>query len=120
MEEFGVNVVGGCCGTTPEHLKLVVERNRRPSAQPLARAHPPMIAGAIGPWIWCRSRRRCWSASASTRRAAARVKRMVLAEDYDGLLAIARHQVDGGAHALDVQVAVTERGGRGRSRCAVR
>ena len=26
--EFGVNIVGGCCGTTPEHLKAIVERLR--------------------------------------------------------------------------------------------
>ena len=38
-----------------------------------------------------------------------KVKRLVLTEDYEGLLAIARQQVEGGAHTLDVQVAVTER-----------
>ncbi|MCS7002873.1 MAG: dihydropteroate synthase, partial [Dehalococcoidia bacterium] len=38
-----------------------------------------------------------------------RVKRMVLKDDYDGLLQIARDQVAGGAHALDLCVAVTER-----------
>ena len=29
VEEFGVNIVGGCCGTTPEHLKAVIETLRR-------------------------------------------------------------------------------------------
>ena len=28
VEEFGVNIVGGCCGTTPEHLKAVIESLR--------------------------------------------------------------------------------------------
>lgn len=36
-------------------------------------------------------------------------KRMLLEEDYDGILGIAREQVDGGAHALDISCAVTER-----------
>src|SRR4029079_9789952 len=33
--EFGVNIVGGCCGTTPEHLRAVVERigEREPVAR---------------------------------------------------------------------------------------
>lgn len=36
-------------------------------------------------------------------------KRLLLAEDYDTILELGRQQVDGGAHALDVSVAVTER-----------
>ncbi len=36
-------------------------------------------------------------------------KRLLLAEDYDAILEVAREQVDGGAHALDISVAVTER-----------
>ena len=39
----------------------------------------------------------------------ARAKRMVLADDYDGLVGLAREQVDDGAHCLDVCVATTER-----------
>lgn len=39
----------------------------------------------------------------------ARAKRMVLADDYDGLVDLARSQVDDGAHCLDVCVATTER-----------
>ena len=38
-----------------------------------------------------------------------RAKRLLLKDDYGALLDIAREQVDGGAHALDVCVAVTER-----------
>ena len=30
VDEFGVNIVGGCCGTTPEHLKLLVDGSRVP------------------------------------------------------------------------------------------
>jgi 5-methyltetrahydrofolate--homocysteine methyltransferase len=36
-------------------------------------------------------------------------KRLLLAEDYEGILSVARQQVDNGAHALDISVAVTER-----------
>ena len=40
-------------------------------------------------------------------------KRLLLEEDYDGILRIARDQVAGGAHALDISVAVTERADEG-------
>src|SRR5262249_29311910 len=38
-----------------------------------------------------------------------RVKRLLLKDDYDGVLQVAREQVEGGAHTLDVCVAMTER-----------
>ena len=38
-----------------------------------------------------------------------KVKQALLADDYDTLLQVARDQVEGGAHVLDVQVALTER-----------
>ena len=38
-----------------------------------------------------------------------KVKRLLLAEDYDGILAVAREQLESGAHVLDVSVAMTER-----------
>src|SRR5260370_33450126 len=47
VHEFGVNIVGGCCGTTPEHLRLVVEAVGTRAPKALPRAHPPMVAGAI-------------------------------------------------------------------------
>ena len=30
VERFGVTIVGGCCGTTPEHIAAIVERCARP------------------------------------------------------------------------------------------
>lgn len=38
-----------------------------------------------------------------------KVKRLLLAEDYDGVLGVAREQLDSGAHVLDISVAMTER-----------
>jgi 5-methyltetrahydrofolate--homocysteine methyltransferase len=38
-----------------------------------------------------------------------KVKRLLLADDYDSILDVAREQVEGGAHVLDVCVALTER-----------
>ena len=38
-----------------------------------------------------------------------KIKRLLLAEDYDGVLGVAREQLDSGAHVLDISVAMTER-----------
>ncbi len=109
VEKNHISVVGGCCGTTPAHLKLLVERlavhphPARPqrseaklasamSAISMRQDPPPTLLGE-----------RC-NAQGSRK-----FKRMLLAEDYDGILELARGQVAGGAHALDISCAVTER-----------
>ena len=73
VERYGVNIVGGCCGTTPDHIRAIAERVRglrvlqAPRAARAARLlddrRLPARAGAGA---------RRWSASASTRRARAR------------------------------------------------
>jgi len=110
VEKLGVRVVGGCCGTTPGHLEALVDKlanlpafppsNLQPipglasatQAVPLIQAPPPFLIGE-----------RC-NAQGSRK-----FKQFLLAEDYDAILELARTQVAGGAHALDVSVAVTER-----------
>ncbi len=109
VEKNHISVVGGCCGTTPDHLKALVERiGRRPrpprpilstprlasatQAVPLIQDPPPFLIGE-----------RC-NAQGSKK-----FKELLLAEDYDAILEIARSQVAFGAHALDISTAVTER-----------
>ena len=55
--EFGMNIVGGCCGTTPEHLAALVDRmagraplERTPLFEPLALVRSPMARYASSWW----------------------------------------------------------------------
>lgn len=112
--DWGVNVVGGCCGTTPEHLARLIERvkgtpecsraplDRTPEIEPAAssgmramalqQSPPPTL---IGERVNSQGSRK--------------IKRLLLEDDYDSILDIARQQVEAGAHILDVCVALTER-----------
>jgi 5-methyltetrahydrofolate--homocysteine methyltransferase len=109
VERYEVGIVGGCCGTTPAHIAAIVERvsgraaSQRPSprpphvssmiaATPLAQEPPPTLVGER-------------VNSQGSRKA----KELLLADDYDGLVQIAEDQVSGGAHVLDLCVALTER-----------
>ncbi len=111
VRDFGVNAVGGCCGTTPAHVAALrdavaaVERKqrRRPHRR---RKRPPRRSP---PSRWSKSRVRSSSANASTRKARAKIKRLLLDDDYDDIVLVAREQVEGGAHVLDVCCALTER-----------
>ena len=107
VSEYGVQVVGGCCGTTPEHLRAVVEavRGLRPaprvvtpqsvaasafSAQPLeADAQPIVIAEEM-----------------NTTTRLEHFRNMVRAQDYDGILALAKRLVAEGSQMLDLCCAI--------------
>ncbi len=109
ITEFGVSTAGGCCGTTPEHIKLLVESvgGRRQSQRParpltlvssairatgLQQTPPPMLIG-----------------ERLNSQGSRKMKELLLADDYDHMVELGKEQVESGAHTLDVCVALTER-----------
>ncbi|MDQ3810209.1 MAG: dihydropteroate synthase, partial [Chloroflexota bacterium] len=114
VEEVGVNVVGGCCGTTFEHLRAVVERvgQRPPRPRGLVNV-PPRAASAIRAFDLRQDPPPALVGERVNTQGSRRVKRLLLADRYDEILPVAREQVEGGAHLLDVCVALTERSDEG-------
>jgi 5-methyltetrahydrofolate--homocysteine methyltransferase len=109
VTDFGVNVVGGCCGTTPEHLRQVVERVS--GAAPVARdvTAVPRVASAMTAYDLQQIPAPTLIGERVNTQGSRAVKRLLLDDDYEGVRDVARGQVDGGAHLLDVCVALTER-----------
>ena len=117
VDEFGVRIIGGCCGTTPEHLAAIAAR--------VAGSRPPRHDGSVAGTAHGSRVPRASSAMRATdfeqnpkplligervnAQGSRKVKRLLLAEDYEGISDVAREQVESGAHVLDVCVAVTER-----------
>ena len=109
--EFGLSLVGGCCGTTPEHLKQVVDRvqgrevkARRPRAEPGVAslyAHVPFRQDASFLSIGERTNA---NGSKAFREA-------MLAADWETCVEIARDQTRDGAHLLDVCIDYVGRDG---------
>jgi len=109
--DFGVNIVGGCCGTTPAHLKLLVEaaqritpKQRNPKLVPAASSiyfQQPYVQDAsfliVGERV---------NASGSKK-----MRDLLNAEDWDGLVALGKEQEREGAHILDVNVDFVGRDG---------
>jgi 5-methyltetrahydrofolate--homocysteine methyltransferase len=106
-----VNVVGGCCGTTFEHLRAVVDRvgPRMPRTR-LNQRLLPRAASAIRAFDLRQDPPPTLVGERVNTQGSRKVKRLLLADDYDGILSVARDQVESGAHLLDVCVALTERG----------
>ncbi|HZX92877.1 MAG TPA: dihydropteroate synthase, partial [Myxococcales bacterium] len=109
VRDFRLSVVGGCCGTTPEHLKLVVEAVQRsmPARRPPRRV--PMLSSGLKPVALRQEPRPLIIGERVNSQGSKKMKELLLANDISGILAVAREQVEGGAHVLDVCVALTER-----------
>src|SRR3954466_13998739 len=109
VERYGLGIVGGCCGTTTEHIAAITERctpntpKQRPAPRPIhvssMMSATPLVQEPAPTLVGERVN------SQGSRKA----KEMLLADDYDGLVTIAEDQVEGGAHVLDLCVALTER-----------
>jgi cobalamin-dependent methionine synthase I/methionine synthase I (cobalamin-dependent) len=109
VSELGVSIVGGCCGTTPAHMAAVVERVRGASPKPRPVKAVPRVASAMTAYDMAQIPAPTLIGERVNTQGSRAVKRMLLADDYDGVRDVARGQVDGGAHLLDVCVALTER-----------
>ncbi|HEX5308403.1 MAG TPA: homocysteine S-methyltransferase family protein [Solirubrobacteraceae bacterium] len=109
VERYGVGVVGGCCGTTPEHIRAIAERvGGRPVGQRPA-PRPPHLSSMIAATTLVQEPRPTMVGERVNSQGSRRAKQLLLADDYDGLVQIAEDQVTGGAHVLDLCVALTER-----------
>src|SRR6266542_2920652 len=113
VRDFGVRIVGGCCGTTPEHLEAIVgavhkaEHQAHPSTKTVG--HVPRVSSAMRAITLHQDPPPLLVGERVNSQGSRKVKRLLLADDYEGILEVAREQVDSGAHVLDVCVALTER-----------
>jgi 5-methyltetrahydrofolate--homocysteine methyltransferase len=109
VTKHNISIVGGCCGTTPEHLKLLVDKlNAHP--HPARPVHSdPKLASAMSAISMRQDPPPTLLGERLNAQGSRKFKRLLLEEDYDSILEIAREQVDFGAHALDISCAVTER-----------
>ena len=111
VEQFGVRIVGGCCGTTPDHLASIVTAVR--AATPPAPSHhgrEALVSSAMRATMLRQEPAPLLVGERVNSQGSRKVKRLLLADDYEGILEVAREQQDSGAHVLDVCVALTERG----------
>lgn len=109
VEKNNISIVGGCCGTTPAHLKILVEKlDSRPHP---TRPHEstPRLSSSIMAIGMQQDPPPLLLSERCNAQGSKKFKRLLLEEDYDSILEIAREQVNFGAHALDISCAVTER-----------
>jgi len=105
IDEYGINLVGGCCGTTPEHLRVLADRvagRSRPE-----RTHTPIepaCTSLYGPVEYRQDNATLYVGERMNASGSRRFKRLLEAEDWDGILSLAKNQMREGSHLLDLNV----------------
>src|SRR4051794_10052167 len=111
VERYDLGIVGGCCGTTPDHIRAIAERvaDRPAPKRPGGDAWPPHVSSMMTATPLVQEPAPAMVGERVNSQGSRRAKELLLADDYDSLAAVAEDQVEGGAHVLDVCVALTER-----------
>src|SRR5689334_15368580 len=109
VERHGVGIVGGCCGTTPDHIRAIRERVGERAPGPRPAPGPIEVSSMMTSTPLVQEPRPTLIGERVNSQGSRAAKQMLLADDYDGLIQVAEDQVTGGAHVLDVCVALTER-----------
>lgn len=109
--DFGVNVVGGCCGTTPAHLKLVVEAMQRITPKSRDARLTPAASSIYFQQPYIQDTSFLIVGERVNASGSKKMRDLLNSEDWDGLVSLAKDQEREGAHVLDVNVDFVGRDG---------
>lgn len=123
VEDLGVQIIGGCCGTRPDHIEQLAELTK--DLTPKERAvgtrsqlppygelpYVPAAASIYSPQPYEQDNSFLIVGERLNASGSKKCREMLNAEDWDGLVALAKSQVKEGAHILDVNVDYVGRDG---------
>ncbi len=109
--DFGVNIVGGCCGTTPAHLRLAVEAMERISPKQRNAKLLPAASSIYFQQPYVQDASFLIVGERVNASGSKKMRDLLNAADWDGLVALGKEQEREGAHILDVNVDFVGRDG---------
>ncbi|NET77326.1 methionine synthase [Okeania sp. SIO1F9] len=111
VEDLGVQVIGGCCGTRPDHIKALSEITE--TLQPKEREYKyvPSAASIYSSETYEQDNSFLIVGERLNASGSKKCRTLLNNEDWDGLVALAKSQVKEGAHILDVNVDYVGRDG---------
>jgi 5-methyltetrahydrofolate--homocysteine methyltransferase len=108
VEEFleggFVNIVGGCCGTTPDHIAAVVERLERYQPRAIPEIRRDLQLSGLEPQIHTAESNFMNIGERTNVTGSKKFKKLIQAGDFEAALEVARSQVEGGAQAIDINL----------------
>ena len=106
VQEFGVNMVGGCCGTRPAHIAKLIEMVGLNTPQVVIKKKPlPAACSSLYTPTEYRQDSSILNVGERTNASGSRAfKKLLEKEDWDGMVSLAREQTREGSHVIDVNV----------------
>ena len=108
LEEFAsaglVNIVGGCCGTTPAHIRAIAEAVKDKAPRKLPEIDPLLRLSGLEPFTLSAEIPFVNVGERTNVTGSAKFRKLVTAGDYTAALAVARDQVENGAQVIDVNM----------------
>ncbi len=111
VEDLGVQVIGGCCGTRPEHIQQLAEITKELKPKVRTPQLEPAAASIYSTQNYTQDNSFLIVGERLNASGSKKCREMLNAEDWDGLVSMARAQVKEGAHILDVNVDYVGRDG---------
>ena len=122
VEDLGVQIIGGCCGTTPAHIEALVQhcQHLKPAPRPVRNSRDnimsslcsqPGAASIYTKTTYHQDNSFLIIGERLNASGSRKVKELLNQDDWDGLVSVARQQVNENAHLLDVNVDFVGRDG---------
>ena len=108
IAKYNISIVGGCCGTTPKHLQMLVDQvGKKPRIRREIKVQPALSSAFHVVRLKQEPAPFLIGERLNTQGSRA-FKRLMLVNDFEGAIQLGKQQLAGGAHALDICTALTE------------
>ncbi|MFV2090283.1 MAG: methionine synthase, partial [Pseudomonadales bacterium] len=99
-----VNMIGGCCGTTPDHIEAMAERIDGVTPRLIPKLTPALHLSGLEPFEATDTSLFINIGERTNVTGSARFSRLILEDDFDAALKVARQQVVSGAQIIDINM----------------
>lgn len=104
LEHGFLNIVGGCCGTTPDHIKKIAELAKGVQPRKPNQPKPYTRLSGLEPLVITPEMNFVNIGERTNITGSPKFSKLILSGDFDGALSVARQQVEGGAQIIDVNM----------------
>jgi 5-methyltetrahydrofolate--homocysteine methyltransferase len=108
LKEFGesgfLNLVGGCCGTTPAHIKKIAEAVEGMPPRKIPNLKPYLKLSGLEPLTFTPQTNFVNIGERTNITGSSKFSKMILSGDYEGALSVAKQQVENGAQVIDINM----------------
>ena len=98
------NIVGGCCGTTPDHIKMIADMAAEFKPREIPKTKPYLRLSGLEPLIIRPETNFVNVGERTNITGSKRFQKLILSGDFEGALSVARNQVENGAQVIDVNM----------------